>query len=63
MLETKKKGNEAYAELLTARCGETFNPEQDVWRLEFELKREGAKGFRLMPLQRKTIPRRRLRRR
>ena len=46
-LETKEKGNEAYAELLTARCGEAFNPEQDVWRLEFELKREGAKGFRL----------------
>jgi DNA repair ATPase RecN len=44
-LETKEKGNEAYAELLTARCGETFDPEQDVWRLEFELKREGAKGF------------------
>jgi hypothetical protein len=46
-LETKEKGNEAYTELLMARCGEAFNPEQDVWRLEFELKREGAKGFRL----------------
>jgi hypothetical protein len=46
-LETKEKGNEAYAELLTARCEGAFNPEQDVWRLEFELKREGAKGFRL----------------
>jgi hypothetical protein len=46
-LETKEKGNEAYAELLTARCGEAYDPEQDVWRLEFELKREGAKGFRL----------------
>jgi hypothetical protein len=46
-LETKEKGNEAYAELLTARCGETFDPKEDVWRLEFELKREGAKGFRL----------------
>jgi hypothetical protein len=46
-IETKEKGNEAYAELLTARCGETFNPELDVWRMEFELKREGAKGFRL----------------
>jgi hypothetical protein len=46
-LETKEKGNEVYAELLTARCGEAFNPELDVWRLEFELKREGAKGFRL----------------
>ena len=46
-LETKEKGNDAYAELLTARCGEAFNPELDVWRLEFELKREGTKGFRL----------------
>jgi hypothetical protein len=46
-LETKEKGNEAYAELLTARCGKAFDPERDVWRLEFEVKREGAKGFRL----------------
>jgi hypothetical protein len=46
-LETKEKGNEADAELLSARCGETFNPELDVWRLEFERKREGAQGFRL----------------
>src|SRR6516165_5947396 len=46
-LESKEKCNDAYVELLTARCGEVFHPEQDVWRLEFELKREGAKGFRL----------------
>jgi hypothetical protein len=46
-LETKEKGSDAYAELLTARCGELFNPDLDVWRLEFELKREGTKGFRL----------------
>jgi hypothetical protein len=46
-LETKEKNNEAYAELLNARCGEAYKPEQDVWRLEFELKREGTKGFRL----------------
>jgi hypothetical protein len=46
-LETKEKGNDAYAELLSARCGDVFDPEQDVWRLEFEVKREGAKGFRL----------------
>src|SRR5262249_33283569 len=32
-LETKEKGNESYAALLTARCSDTFNPEQDVWRL------------------------------
>ena len=46
-LETREKGNEVYAELLAARCGDTFNPEQDVWRLEFAIKREGMKGFRL----------------
>src|SRR6478672_11978592 len=46
-LETKEKGNDVYAELVAARCGEAFDPAQDVWRLEFELKREGAKGFRL----------------
>ena len=46
-LEMKEKGNEAYAELLTARCGEAFDPDQDVWRLEYELKRGGVKGFRL----------------
>jgi len=46
-LETKEKGNEAYAALLAARCGEAFNSESAVWRVEFELKREGAKGFRL----------------
>jgi hypothetical protein len=45
-LETKEKRNETHAERLTARCGEAFDPELDVWRLEFELKREGAKGFR-----------------
>jgi hypothetical protein len=46
-LQTKETANDTYAELLTARCGDTYNPEQDVWRLEFELKRESAKGFRL----------------
>jgi hypothetical protein len=46
-LETKEKGNDAYAELLTARCENACDAEQDVWWLEFELKREGAKGFLL----------------
>jgi hypothetical protein len=55
-LETKEKGNNAYAELLTARCSEAFDPEQDVWRLEFELKREGAKGFRLYALPEEEDP-------
>jgi hypothetical protein len=45
--ETREKGKEAHAELLTACCGEAFNPDLDVWRLEFELTREEAKDFRL----------------
>ncbi len=46
-IETTERANEAYAALLTARCGESYNPRLDVWRLEFELNREGAKGFKL----------------
>ena len=46
-IETKERANEAYAALLTARCGDAYDPSQDVWRLEFELNREGAKGFKL----------------
>jgi hypothetical protein len=46
-LETAERANEAYAALLTARCGEAYDPSQEVWRLEFELDREGAKGFKL----------------
>jgi hypothetical protein len=46
-LETREKANDAYAALLVARNGETFDPSLDVWRLEFQLRREGVKGFRL----------------
>ncbi len=46
-LETSEKGNEAYAALLRVRCGDRYDPTQAVWRLEFEIKREGMKGFRL----------------
>lgn len=46
-IETKERANEAYAALLTACCGEAYDPSQEVWRLEFELNREGAKGFKL----------------
>jgi hypothetical protein len=45
--ETAEKANDAYAALLTARNGEAYDPGQDVWRLEFQLRREGAKGFKL----------------
>jgi hypothetical protein len=62
-LETREKGNEAYAELLTARCGEAFDPNLGVWRLEFEIKREGMKASASMPRQKRTTQRKRSRRR
>jgi hypothetical protein len=46
-LETKEKANDSYAALLLAKNGEEYDPGQDVWRLEFQLRREGAKGFKL----------------
>jgi hypothetical protein len=46
-LETKEKANDSYAALLLAKNGENYDTEQDVWRLEFQLRREGAKGFKL----------------
>ncbi len=45
--EAAEKANDAYAALLTARNGDAFDPQQEVWRLEFQLRREGAKGFKL----------------
>jgi hypothetical protein len=36
-----------YFALLGQAAGDAFDPEQHVWRLEFELKREGVTGFRL----------------
>jgi hypothetical protein len=46
-LETKEKANDSYAALLLAKNGDGYDPELDVWRLEFQLRREGAKGFKL----------------
>jgi hypothetical protein len=46
-LETREKANDTYASLLVATKGDDFDPEQDAWRLEFQLRREGAKGFKL----------------
>jgi hypothetical protein len=45
--ETTQTANDAYAALLAARNDAAYAPEQDVWRLEFQLRREGAKGFKL----------------
>jgi hypothetical protein len=46
-LEAKEKANDSYATLLLAKNGDRYDAEQDVWRLEFQLRREGAKGFKL----------------
>jgi hypothetical protein len=45
--ETREKANDAYSELLTARNGDRYDPTQNVWRLEFQVQREGIKGFKL----------------
>jgi hypothetical protein len=46
-VQCKKKHVEWYPTLLQERNGGRYDPEQDVWRLEFQLRREGVKGFRL----------------
>jgi len=46
-LEVREKQNEAYLALLSERAPEAFDLHSDVWRLEFQLRREGATGFRL----------------
>jgi hypothetical protein len=45
--EAREKNNEAYFALLSERAPDRFALHEDVWRLEFQLRREGAKGFRL----------------
>jgi len=46
-VEAREKANDAYFALLAARNGEGYDASLDVWRLEFQLKRDGAKGFKL----------------
>jgi hypothetical protein len=46
-LEAREKQNDAYLALLMEHAPERYLPDVDVWRLEFQLRREGAKGFRL----------------
>jgi hypothetical protein len=46
-LEAQQKGHEDYFALLRERAGESYDPEQDVWRLEFQLRRAGATSFKL----------------
>jgi hypothetical protein len=46
-VQCKKKHVEWYPTLLQERNGLRFDPAHDLWRLEFQLRREGVKGFRL----------------
>lgn len=46
-VQAKKKHVEWYLTLLAERNGDRYDTAQDVWRLEFQLRREGVKGFRL----------------
>lgn len=46
-VQAKKKHVEWYPTLLAERNGDRYDAEQDIWRLEFQLRREGVKGFRL----------------
>ena len=45
--QARERLDDAYFTLLTARNGIAFDPTHDVWRLEYQLRREGVKGFRL----------------
>src|SRR5260221_14533614 len=45
--EAQEKNNEAYIALLSERAPDRFALHEDVWQLEVQLRREGAKGFRL----------------
>jgi hypothetical protein len=45
--QARQKLDDAYFALLAARNPETFDPTREVWRLEFQLRREGIKGFKL----------------
>jgi hypothetical protein len=46
-LEARERNNEAYFALLSERAPQDLHLHTDVWRLEFQLRREGTKGFRL----------------
>ena len=45
--QARQKLDDTYVALLAERNRDTFDPAQDVWRLEYQLRREGVKGFKL----------------
>jgi len=46
-VECRRRHDEGYAALLAARNGERFDASHEVWRLEFELKREALSSLKL----------------
>ncbi len=46
-IEANRRNNDAYYALLVERNGDAYDHQRDVWRLEFQLRREGVKGFKL----------------
>jgi hypothetical protein len=46
-LQARQRHDDAYAALVRARNPDAFDPTSEVWRLEFQLRREGTTGFRL----------------
>ncbi|MGO8947855.1 MAG: hypothetical protein ACLQUY_09360 [Ktedonobacterales bacterium] len=47
--ERRARHDEGYFALLAARDPVVFDPNRDVWRLEFQIRREGLTSFRLAP--------------
>jgi hypothetical protein len=47
--ERQVRHDEGYLALLAARDPAAFDPSRDVWRLEFQIRREGLTSFRLAP--------------
>jgi hypothetical protein len=54
--QAKQSHLDWYFTLLEQHNGASFDPAQDVWRLEFQLTRAGVKGFRLATKQELTDP-------
>jgi len=46
-LQARQRHDDSYEALLAERNPDTFDPTHDVWRLEFQLRREGTTSFRL----------------
>ena len=55
-LDIRQKHLEWYPELLRQMAGDAYQPEQDIWRTEFQLMRDGVKGFKLYAKPEVTDP-------